>query len=132
MRVSELMQPDVKTIGPDATIADLLVSLADARVSGVPVVDRAGRMLGVISNSDVIALEAEAEERGHATLLEETTVRDVMTPRALTISPDADVRDAARQMLYADVHRLFVASEGALVGVISTTDLTRAIAIGRV
>jgi CBS domain-containing protein len=132
MRVSELMQPDVKTIGPDATIADLLVSLADARVSGVPVVDRAGRMLGVISNSDVIALEAEAEERGHAALLEETTVRDVMTPRALTISPDADVRDAARQMLYADVHRLFVASEGALVGVISTTDLTRAIAIGRV
>ena len=44
-------------------------------------------MLGVISNSDVIALEAEAEERGHAALLEETTVRDVMTPRTLTISP---------------------------------------------
>jgi CBS domain-containing protein len=126
------MRPDVTTIGPDATIADLLVSLADARVSGVPVVDRAGRMLGVISNTDVIALEAEAEERGYAALLEETTVRDVMTPRALTISPDADVRDAARQMLYADVHRLFVASEGALVGVISSTDLTRAIAIGKV
>ena len=132
MRVDELMHPDVNTIDPDASIADLLVSLADARVSALPVVDRAGRMLGVISSSDVIAMEAEAEERGRVATFEDVTVRDVMTPRMLTIAPEADVRDAARQMLYADVHRLFVASEGELVGVISTTDLTRAVATGKV
>jgi CBS domain-containing protein len=54
-----------------------------------------------------------------------------MTPQPLTIDPDADVRDAARQMLYAEVHRLFVVSGNRLVGVISTTDIVRAVATGR-
>ncbi len=132
MRVADLMQPDVETIGPDATIADVLVSLADAHISALPVVDRRGRMLGVVSNSDVIAVEAEAEEHGRAELLRGTAVRDIMTPRTLTISPQADIREAARQMLYAEVHRLFVASDGELVGVISTTDIVRALATGKV
>jgi CBS domain-containing protein len=132
MRVADLMQPDVKTIDPDATIADAVVSLADAHISGLPVVDRGGRMLGVVSTSDVIAVEAEAEERGRAELLRGTAVRDIMTPRTLTISPEADIREAARQMLYAEVHRLFVASDGELLGVISTTDIVRALATGKV
>jgi CBS domain-containing protein len=132
MKVADLMQPDVKTIDPDATIEDVLVSLADAHISALPVVDHGGRMLGVISNSDVIAMEAEAEERGRTALLRSTAVRDIMTPRTLTISPDADLREAARQMLYAEVHRLFVANNGELVGVISSTDIVRAVATGKV
>jgi CBS domain-containing protein len=132
MRVAELMQPDVKTIDPDATIADVVVSFADAHISALPVVDRAGRMLGVVSNTDVISVEAEAEERDRRELLHDTAVRDIMTPRTLTIAPDADVRDAAREMLYAEVHRLFVEEDGELVGVISTTDIVRAIATGKI
>jgi CBS domain-containing protein len=132
MRVAELMQPDVKTIDPDATIADVVVSFADAHISALPVVDRAGRMLGVVSNTDVISVEAEAEERDRRELLHDTAVRDIMTPRTLTIAPDADVRDAAREMLYAEVHRLFVEEDGELLGVISTTDIVRAIATGKI
>jgi CBS domain-containing protein len=54
-----------------------------------------------------------------------------MTPRPLTISPDADIKEAAQQMLYADVHRLFVTESERLLGVISTTDIMRAVATGR-
>ncbi|MGH7630483.1 MAG: CBS domain-containing protein [Gemmatimonadales bacterium] len=54
-----------------------------------------------------------------------------MTRRPLTIDPEADVRDAARQMLYADAHRLFVVSGDRLAGVISTTDIVRAVATER-
>ncbi|HET8625137.1 MAG TPA: CBS domain-containing protein [Gemmatimonadales bacterium] len=132
MRVADLMQPDVKTIDPDATIADVVVSFADAHISALPVVDRAGRMLGVVSNTDVISVEAEAEERDRRELLHGTAVRDIMTPRTLTIAPEADVRDAAREMLYAEVHRLFVEEDGELVGVISTTDIVRAVATGKI
>ncbi|HEX2451784.1 MAG TPA: CBS domain-containing protein [Gemmatimonadales bacterium] len=132
MKVAELMQPDVRTIDPDASIADVVVSLADAHISALPVVDHAGRMLGVVSHTDVIAVEAEAEERERSELLRDTAVRDIMTPRTLTISPEEDVREAARQMLYAEVHRLFVASGGDLVGVISTTDIVRAVATGKI
>ena len=53
-----------------------------------------------------------------------------MTPRPFTVTPDDDVREAARQMLYADVHRLFVTDGDRLIGVISTTDIVRAVANG--
>ena len=64
-------------------------------------------------------------------VLEDTSVREIMTPRPYTVTPDEDVREAARQMLYADVHRLFVAEGDRLVGVISTTDIVRAVATNK-
>jgi CIC family chloride channel protein len=126
------MQTEVKTVGPESTVAEAVVSLSDAHVTALPVIDRTGRMLGVVSSSDILSAEAEAEDAGtRAVLLDDTPVRDIMTPRPLTISPDADVREAARQMLYADVHRLFVAADEKLIGVISGTDIVRAVATGK-
>ena len=132
MRVAELMQRNVKTVGSDASVAEAIVSLADAHISGMPVVDGVGKVIGVLSTTDVLAAEAEAEDpTARQTLLEETAVRDIMTPRPFTIAQDEDVREAARQMLYADVHRLFVAEGGKVVGIISTTDIVRAVATGK-
>ena len=132
MRVAELMQKDVKAVRPDVSVADVIASLADAHVSGVPVVDRHGQMLGVISSTDVMIQEAEAEDtEARTTLLESTMAQDIMTPHPLTIDPNADVREAAREMLYAEVHRLFVVEHGRLVGVISTSDIVRGVATGK-
>jgi CBS domain-containing protein len=64
-------------------------------------------------------------------LLDHTPVREIMTPHPYTVDPEADVREAARQMLYADVHRLFVSDGEQLLGVISTTDIVRAVATGQ-
>jgi CBS domain-containing protein len=58
-------------------------------------------------------------------------VSEIMTPRPLTVSPDAEVREAAQQMLYAEIHRLFVVEDGRVVGVISTSDIMRAVATGQ-
>jgi len=132
MRVVELMQRSVKTVGSDASVAEAIVSLADAHISGMPVVDGAGKVVGVLSTTDVLAAEAEAEDpTARQTLLEQTAVRDIMTPRPFTIAPGEDVREAARQMLYADVHRLFVAEGDKVIGIISTTDIVRAVATGK-
>jgi CBS domain-containing protein len=126
------MQKDVKAVRPDVSVADVIASLADAHVSGVPVVDRHGQMLGVISSTDVLTQEAEAQDTdARTTLLESTLAKDIMTPHPLTIDPDADVREAAREMLYAEVHRLFVVQHGRLIGVISTSDIVRAVATGK-
>jgi len=131
MRVSELMQTTVVTALPDTAISDIIVSLADAHVSSVPVVDGHRRILGVLSASDVLAAEAEATDPdARAVLTERSVASDLMTPHAVTVAPDADVREAARLMLYADVHRLFVVEQDRLVGVISTTDVVRAVATG--
>jgi CBS domain-containing protein len=132
MRVDELMQTEVQTVPSDAVLNDAVVVLAESRISALPVVDGAGRMVGVLSSTDVLASEEEAEDRkARDTLFEKTLVRDLMTPRPLTIAPDAEVKEAAQQMLYADVHRLFVTEGDRLIGVISTTDIMRAVATGR-
>jgi CIC family chloride channel protein len=132
MRVAELMQHNVKTVGSDASVAEAIVSLADAHISGMPVVDGTGKVVGVLSTTDVLAAEAETEDpAARQTLFENTAVRDIMTPRPFTIAPGQDIREAARQMLYADVHRLFVAEGDQVVGIISTTDIVRAVATGK-
>ena len=133
MTVAELMQRNVRTVGADASIAEVVVSLADAHISGLPVVDDGGRVVGVISASDVLTAEAETNDSAaRQELLEGTAVREIMTRRPYTVTPETDVREAARQMLYADVHRLFVTEDGRIVGVVSTTDIVRAVAHGRI
>jgi CBS domain-containing protein len=133
MNVADLMQTDVQTIAPDAVVNEAATTLADAHVSGLPVVDRRGHLIGVISTTDILASEEETKDQAsRVALFEETPVRDLMTPRPVTIAPDASVKEAAQALLYADVHRLFVVDEDRLVGVISTTDIVRAVATGRI
>jgi CBS domain-containing protein len=132
VRVADLMQRKVKTIASDATVAEAIVSLADAHISGMPVVDGTGRVIGIVSSTDVLTAEAEAGDRdARQALLDATTVRDVMTPRPYTIAPEEDIREAACQMLYGEVHRLFVAEGDQVVGIITTTDIVRAVATGK-
>jgi CBS domain-containing protein len=132
MRVAELMQSDVRTVRDDASVAEAVACLADGHISGMPVVDGTGRVIGVVSSSDVLTAEAEADDPGaRRELLENTSVREIMTARPYTVAPGEDVREAARQMLYADVHRLFVTEGGCVVGIVSTTDIVRAVATGK-
>jgi len=132
MKVTELMQRNVKSIQSEASVAEAILTLADAHISGLPVLDGSGKMVGVVSSSDVLAAEAEAEDAtSRQTLLESTQVQEIMTRRPYTISQTAEVHEAAQQMLYADVHRLFVTNADTVVGVISTTDIVRAVAKGQ-
>jgi CBS domain-containing protein len=132
MRVAELMQTDVRSIAPDASVAEIVQALADSHVSGLPVVDAAGRIVGVVSATDVLQAEAEQpDNRSRSRLFEHTTADDLMTHDVIMTSPGADVREAARQMLSAGVRRLFVQENGRLVGVISQTDIAHAVGTGR-
>jgi predicted transcriptional regulator len=132
MTVAELMQGNVRTVRSQASVAEAIVSLADAHISGMPVVDGAGKVIGVLSTTDVLTAEAEADDpASRQALFENTEVREIMTPRPFIIAPGEDIRDAARRMLYADVHRLLVAEGDQVVGIISTTDIVRAVATGR-
>jgi CBS domain-containing protein len=133
MKVAELMQTNLKTISTDATIAEAVDTLTAAAVSALPVIDRLGRAVGVISTREVLKAESacatpEVRER----LFESTRVLEIMAPWPTTIDPDLDVRRAAQEMLYLNVQRLFVEFDGALVGVISQTDIVGAVAIAKV
>jgi CBS domain-containing protein len=132
MRVADLMQTDLSTVPPDAPVAEVVQAMADRHISGLPVVDSDGRVLGVVTATDVLLAAAEHDDRkGRSTLFEHTTARDIMTSGAVTIEPDADVREAAQRMLYGEVRRLFVEDGGRLLGVVSQTDIAHAMGSGR-
>jgi CBS domain-containing protein len=156
MRVADVMESRVVTVGPDLPVRELEALLVRERVTGVPVVE-GGRVVGVVSRSDVVRqLELErsqlgavsafylepwdAEQRGpederrvHAAVaerFEHLRVRDLMIRDVLQVGPDASLRDAARLMVERRVHRILVTDRGALVGLLSTLDLTRLVAEG--
>lgn len=133
MKVAELMRTDVKTVDIDATVEDAITILADVHVSALPVTDARGKIVGVLSTTDILgALSETTEPEMRERLFDDTPVRDLMTPRSRVIGPDADVLEAAQEMLYLDVHRLFVEDEGRLVGVISQTDIVAAVATAKI
>jgi CBS domain-containing protein len=132
MRVADLMQTEVKSISPDTPIEKLVQTLADARVSGLPVVDQSSHVIGVVSAGDVLRASARfGDVDAKPDALAHETVRDIMTADPYVISPDADAREAAKHMLYADVRRLFVEESGKLIGVITQTDIAHAVGTGR-
>ena len=133
MRVSELMQSNLVTIPSESLVSEAIISLADAHVTGLPVVDSNMHLVGVLSTSDILtALAERTPDTEPGAMFEDMLVRDLMTPKPMTIEPQAEVKQAAQQMLYANVHRLFVEKDGELLGVISQSDIVRAVANARV
>jgi CBS domain-containing protein len=136
--VKDLMTPQVVTVGPAAPFKEIAARLAEHRVSAVPVVDDDGRVLGVVSEADLLLKEEFTDpdqdiplfwtkrrrlERGKAA---GTTARDLMSVALVSISPDATVAEAARRMHTAGVKRLPVVGEGGrLVGIVSRGDLLK-------
>lgn len=133
MKVAELMAADVKSAAPDMSVADAIVVMTEHHISALPVTDAHGRLLGVVSTTDVLQAAAEATDpKAREQLFDATEVRDIMTPRPATVAPTADVKEAAQQMLYLEVHRLFVEADGKLVGIVSQSDIVRGVATAKI
>src|SRR6187399_1015855 len=99
MRVADVMTTDVISINDDAALVDAAIMLADAHVSGLAVINEHRRLVGVITASDILAAEAEAEgAEARAIVLRETRVAEAMSTQPLVITPDATVRAAALEM----------------------------------
>jgi len=141
MKVHEVMTTGVVTVRPDATLKEAALLLAENGISGLPVVDGEGAVLGVVSEADVLAKESppESERRGVAhwlldsrdpwleTRVAARTVGEAMSSPAQTISPERPVVEAATRMLEGGINRLPVVDpQGKLVGLISRGDLVRA------
>ena len=132
MKVAEIMRTDVKTVDLEATVGEAIAALADIHVSALPVTDAQGQVVGVLSTTDILEALSETSDRDVREELFDEPVRDLMTSRSRVIDPDADVLDAAQEMLRLEVHRLFVERHGRLVGVISQTDIVAAVATAKI
>lgn len=135
-RVEHVMSAPVALIPADGSFKQAVALLCEHEVSAAPVVDDAGRVVGVISEADLLAkaertlLEARPRLlQSRATRLARAKaagrrVRDVMTSPAITVSPCTTLEDAARVMQERHLRRLpVVDSGGRLVGVVSRADV---------
>ena len=138
MKIRSVMSTHVVTISPETTLKDAAARLVRYGVSGLPVVDDAGRLVGVLSEADILAKEAGSSPRDGMLAwlvgdsprprLDARTVADAMTSPALTIGPERTAREAAARMLADGVNRLPVIEGDTLVGIVSRADLVRAFA----
>jgi CBS domain-containing protein len=131
-----------------ASLKEAIALLIDRGISAAPVIDEAGRPVGVLSRSDVLTHDREESERGQSpaeyydradltTLqgehlkgwfqvenVDRTQVRDLMTPAVFAVAPETPASEVVQEMLALKVHRLFVVdASGVMVGVISALDV---------
>ena len=146
MRVRELMTENVLTIGPEAPLKDVAKVLVANRISGLPVCNIEGSVIGVISEADILYKEHDPTE-GHvggplgwivdgspnytgAVKAQAVTAAKAMTSPAITIAPYESVSQAARMMCEHRVNRLPVVKDDRLVGIVTRADLVRAFTRG--
>ncbi len=128
--VREHMSCPVRTLPPSAPLDEADQLLHEHDHSGLAIVDDAGRLIGVLSRTDL--LRTSSYGRGRTLVLPKGTVLDVMTPSPIYVDASTELRVAARRMRDERIHRIFVEDGGELVGVLSTRDLMRAMVRGGV
>jgi CBS domain-containing protein len=129
LRVANLMTIDPVAVAVDASIEEAESLLASYRISGLPVVDSAGRLVGVISKTNLIgdgSVALDALLRGNRTGLK---VGELMTAPAITVRLDTTLVEAARIMTDAHIHRLVAVDErDRPIGVLSASDYVTLVA----
>jgi len=177
LTVRDVMSASVVTVSPGATARQLARLLADEEISGVPVVDDNGALVGVVSATDVVRLAAEDAEVHIAStslpsdrvfirdpdedeekdpdpygfflpedspfsgeqLLDEfaesrldaVLVSEIMTPVAFSVGPGASIKELAEFLVRGRIHRAVVVEDERLHGIVTSADVLRAVADGR-
>lgn len=140
MRVADVMTTEVLTVAPETSLKQVAELLTARGISGAPVVDAERRVLGVVSEADIIVKERRLTEpdlwhrlighgggEGAAAKRAARTAGEAMTAPALTVLPTRRVDAAAAIMLDRQVNRLPVVDDrGVLVGIVTRADLVRA------
>jgi len=145
-KLKDLMSADIMTVADDMTTDEVARYLIEHEISGAPVVDEQGHLVGVVSMTDIGRSAAETSTGASARtgfwrderLLEDygpqdvedraVTVRDVMTPAIHQVPVTASAAEVARQMVEHHVHRLVVTEGKEPVGIITSMDLLKLIA----
>jgi acetoin utilization protein AcuB len=131
MRVADLMTAPLVTIGHDATVADAWSIIRSRQVRHLPVLDSDRRLIGMVTDHDlrlvILGRGLEEEPDRLARTLGGLRVNEIMTWAVITVRADADIREAARIMHEHKLGALPVADGGRVVGMLTATDVIRAV-----
>ena len=148
MKVREIMTTDVVTVQPDTSVNQIATLMHERQITGIPVVDDARRVVGIVTELDMIVrntrlelpafiqildlaripLEMPGHYRNRLRHMLGTSAGDLMTEDVVTISPDAEIEDLADLMVKRRVNPVPVVENRVLVGIVSRADLIRMMA----
>jgi len=120
MLVSNLMNPNVVTVSPETNIAEAARLLSHYDIGSLPVTLPDGRLKGIITDRDIVLRCVAGDGDPY-----QTNVSDLMTRNVVSISPDADIREAASLMASEKIRRLPVTKSGKIVGIIALADIAK-------
>lgn len=144
--VADVMSRDLITVKPQTPIKEAIQILAERNISGLPVVDDAGKLVGVLSETDLLWQETGVEPPLYIMFLDSViylenparydqelhkalgqTVGEVMSTNPITVKPDQPLRKAAKLMQEKSIRRLAVTDdEDKVMGILTTGDIVRA------
>jgi CBS-domain-containing membrane protein len=144
LKVEDIMTKDVITVSPDTEILVATKILLEKHINGVPVLDDAGNLVGILCQSDLIVQQKKIPTPSLFTLLDgfipltsqkkiekevqkiaATTVAQAMTPNPVVVPPDTTIEAVAALMVDKSFHTLPVVDEGKLIGIIGKEDVLR-------
>jgi CBS domain-containing protein len=142
MNAADIMVKDVVSVGPEASVREVASLMLERRISGVPVVDGERRVLGIVSEGDLIRrpeIETDRIREGWLGLFlsDEQRARDfvkshgrrareVMSQPAICVAPDTPLAEIVRLMERHSIKRLAIVEQGRLAGLVTRADLLRA------
>lgn len=147
--VADVMSRDLVTVRPETPLQEAIEMLAKRRISGLPVVDEAGKVVGVLSESDLMWRETGVTPPAYIMILDSViylenpsryeqelhkalgqTVGEVMSKNPISVSPEKSLQEAAKLLHERGIHRLLALdSSGKLVGILTRGDVVRAMAV---
>lgn len=149
LTAKDIMNPWVLTVRDDMTVQELGTFLTENEISGAPVVDAMGKLVGVVSLTDIARNAAgsaalataqanpdyyvrgwedkmNSDEMGPLHIEKEGgLVREIMTPTLYTVREETPVAQVAKTMLSGHIHRLLVTRRGQVAGIVTTTDMLK-------
>jgi CBS domain-containing protein len=146
LRAKDIMQRRVVTVDPEMSAQAVLQLFLDRQITGAPVIDEVGKIVGVVSQSDLLQYQRQGAPAGphapsyyyetdgealvrrlQAEVPSGATVQELMTPAAFTTGETTPLETVARFMLKHRVHRIIITRQGKLAGIVTSMDLLRAL-----
>lgn len=146
--VADVMTRDPITVTPETPLTEVIRTISERKISGLPVVDNTGKLVGVISETDLMWRETGVKQPPYIMLLDSViylenpgqyerdlhkalgqTVKEVMSQKPITVTPEKSLREAAQLMHDHKIHRLPVLdADGQVVGILTRGDVIRVMA----
>jgi len=149
LAVKDIMTTDLITVSPETDIIKAAKLLLEKHINGVPVIDAAGKLVGILCQSDLVAQQQKLPIPSYFSFLDgfisvssmkkiekqvekiaAAVVADAMTANPVTVEPDMDIEVVAALMVESHFHTIPVVDEGRLVGIVGKEDILRTLLPG--